>query len=310
MTPPDKSSILQHRKEGRTAGRFDKARLVRTREMLDADATRFRYPDQPRPDETSPVQPASIVVVVVVLAGESPIDPPLPRKENRLGPPRLIHDLPPLARKVQAFEVGAPHKHDVDQVGRVDVGGFFHRGEDAERSRQVRQECVGEGGAFERGQGGGSGFEDGNEVRFGRGDAVVQGQAEVFQLGSERDQSLRDRLGCEGARDRRQRDGRERVEVRGGEGREEVVQGGTAARRQVVRDEGFEALEGELDGRGRSRDEPSLEDELAEVCPLKRVNVPCSPSRERKRDARLRFGCCSTAGSKSRVGAAIMSICS
>lgn len=77
MTPPDKSSILQHRKEGRTAGRFDKARLVRTREMLDADATRFRYPDQPRPDETSPVQPASLVVVVVVLAGESPIDPPL-----------------------------------------------------------------------------------------------------------------------------------------------------------------------------------------------------------------------------------------
>lgn len=214
-----------------------------------------------------------VVVVLSVLAGEPPIDPPLPRKENRLCPPRLVHDLPPLARKVQPFEVRAPRKHDVDQVSRVNVGGFFHRGEDAERSRQVRQERVGEGGALEGIQGGGSGFEDGNKVRFGRGDAVVQRQAEVFQLWSERDQSLRDRFGCERACDRRQRDGRERVEVRGGEGREKMVQGGTAARREVVRDEGFEALERKLDGRGRSRDEPSLEDELAQVCPVKRVST-------------------------------------
>ncbi len=198
-----------------------------------------------------------------MLAGEPPIDAPLPRKENRLCPPRLVHELPPLARKVQTFEVRTPRKDDVDQVCRVDVGGFFHRREDAERSRQVRQECIGEGGALERVQRGGSGFQDGDKMRFGRGDVVVERQAEVFELWSERDQSLRDPFGCERARDRRQRDGRERVEVRGGEGPEEVVQGGTAARREVVRDEGFEALEWELDGRCRSRDEPSLEDELA-----------------------------------------------
>lgn len=79
-------------------------------------------------------------------------------------------------------------------------------------------------------------FEDGDEVTFSR--AVVERDAEVFQVGCERDERPRD--GFAGVRrDRRQRDRFERGDATRREARQELVERGPAARREVDGDERF-----------------------------------------------------------------------